>query len=75
MGVKDNWMNFIFFINNEKNCSESIVQSISFHNKLSIRNLMSENRSRGKCLLERVKSITTEEVELPRNVFLGEVCQ
>ena len=23
--VKDNWMKFIFFINNEKDCSESIV--------------------------------------------------
>ena len=74
MGVKSNWMNFIIFINNEKNCSKSIVQSISFHNELRIRNLMSENRSRSECLLERVKSIMTGGVELPENVLPGEVC-
>ena len=34
---------------------------------------MSENRSRDKCLLERVESITIEEVELPRNVLSDEV--
>ena len=31
--VKDNWMNFIFFVNNKEDCSESIVQGISFHNE------------------------------------------
>jgi len=36
---------------------------------------MSEDRSRGKCFLERVESISTEGVELPRNVLLGEACQ
>jgi len=36
---------------------------------------MSENRSKDECLLERVKSITTGEVELPRNVLPDEVCQ
>ena len=36
---------------------------------------MSENRSGGKCFLERVESIFTGGVELPRNVLLGEVCQ
>jgi len=46
--VKGNWVNFIIFINNGKNCSESIVQSISFHNELSIGNPMSEDRCRGK---------------------------
>ena len=75
VGVKSNWMNFIIFINNEENCSESIVQSISFHNELSIRSLMSEDRSRSECLLERVESFMTRGVELPRNVLLGEVCQ
>ena len=68
-------MNFIFFINNEKNCSKSIVQSISFHNKLSIRNPMSEDRSRGKYLLERVESITTGGVKFPGNVLLDEMYQ
>ena len=68
-------MNFIIFVNNREDCSESIIQGISFHNKLSIRNPMSENRSRGKCFLERVENILTGEVELPRNVLLGEVCQ
>jgi len=74
-GVKSNWMNFIIFINNGENYSESIVQNISFHNELYIRNLMSEDRSRDKCLLERVESITTGGVELPRNVLPGEACQ
>ena len=73
--VKGNWMNFIIFVNNRKDYSKSIVQGISFHNELSIRNLMSKNRSRDKCFLERVESILTGGVELPRNVLLGEVCQ
>ena len=59
-------MNFIVFVNNGKNCSESIVQGISFHNKLSIGNLMSKNRCEGECFLERVESILTEGVKLPR---------
>ena len=36
---------------------------------------MSENRSRGKCLLERVESITTGGVKLLENVLLSEACQ
>jgi len=36
---------------------------------------MSEDRCRSECFLERVESILTGGVELPRNVFLGEVCQ
>ena len=67
-------MNLIFFINNRKNCSKSIVQSISFHNELSIRNPISEDRSGDECLLKRVESIITEEIELPRNILLGKVC-
>ena len=73
--VKDDWMNFIFFINNGEDCSKSIVQSISFHNKLSIENLVSENRGRDKCLLERVESIMTGGVKLLGNVLLNEVYQ
>ena len=42
--VKGNWMNFIIFINNGEDCSESIVRGISFHNELSIRNPMSKDR-------------------------------
>ena len=68
-------MNFIIFVNNGEDCSKSIVQGIGFYNELSIGNPMSENRSRGKCFLERVESILTGGVELPRNVLLGEVCQ
>ena len=59
----------------EKICSENIVQSIGFHNELHIRNLMSEDQSGGKCFLERVKSISTGGVELPRNVLPSEACQ
>jgi len=73
--VKDNWMNFIIFVNNGEDCSENIVQSISFHDELCIRNPMSKDGSKGKCLLERVKSIITGRVKLPRNVLLGEICQ
>jgi len=42
---------------------------------LNIGNPISENRYRDKCFLERVKSISTEEVELPRNVLPSEACQ
>ena len=67
-------MDFILFINNGNNCSESIVQSISFHNELYIVNPMSNNKSRGECLLKRVESITTEEVKNPENILPGEAC-
>ena len=73
--VKDNWVNFIIFVNNGENCSESIVQDISFHDELSMRNPMSKDRSGGECFLERVESILTGEVKLPRNVLPGEACQ
>jgi len=36
---------------------------------------MSKDRSRDKYFLERVESILTGGVELPRNVLLGEACQ
>jgi len=50
-------MNFVFFIHNRKDYSKSIVQSISFYDELSIRNPVSEDGSRDKCLLKRVESI------------------
>jgi len=34
---------------------------------------MSEDRGGIKCFLERVESISTGGVELPRNILLGEV--
>jgi len=74
-GVKGDKMNFIFFVNNRKNCSESIVQSISFYNELSIRNSISKDRSKGECFLERVERIMTKRVKLLGNVLLGEVYQ
>jgi len=33
---------------------------------------MSENRSGGECLLERVESIMTRGVKLPENALLGQ---
>ena len=36
---------------------------------------MSKNGGRGECFLERIQSIMTGEVELLRNVLLGEACQ
>jgi len=72
--VKGNWVNFIIFVNNGEDCSESIVQDISFYDELNIGNPMSKDRSGSKCFLERVESISTR-VKLPRNVLLGEACQ
>ena len=68
-------MNFIIFVNNGEDCSESIVQGIGFHNELNIGNPMSKDKSGGKCFLERVESILTRGVELSRNVLPGEACQ
>jgi len=73
--MKGNWINFIIFVNNGEDCSKSIVQSIGFHNELSIRNPMSEDRCGDKCFLERVESILTRGVKLPRNILLYKVCQ
>jgi len=73
--VKDNWMNFIIFVNNGEDCSENIVQGISFHNELSIGNPMSKDKCGDECFLERVKSILTGGVELSRNVLPDEACQ
>ena len=67
-------MNFIFSISNKNDCSKSIVQNISFHNELSIGNLVNESGSRDKCLLERVESITIGEVKLPENILPDKVC-
>ena len=36
---------------------------------------MSENRSRGKCFLKRVKIIMIRGVEIPENVLLNEIYQ
>ena len=36
---------------------------------------MSENGSRDECFLERVESIMTEGVELPRDILSGKACQ
>ena len=66
-------MNFIFFINNGKDYNKSIVQSISFHDELSIGNPISKNRSRDEYLLERVESITIRGVKLLGNVLSGKV--
>ena len=73
--MKSHWMNFIFFINNRENCSKSIVQSISFHNKLNVRNSISKDGSRSEYLLKRIESITTGGVKLLEDVFLDETCQ
>jgi len=40
---------------------------------LSIRNLINKDKYRGKCFLEKVKSILTGGVELPRNILPNEV--
>ena len=49
-------MNFIIFVNNGKDYSESIVQDISFHDELSIGNPMSKDKSRGECFLRELKA-------------------
>ena len=73
--VKGHWMNFIFFVTNGKDCSKSIVQSISFHDELNIKNPISKNRGESECFFERIESITPGEVELPKDVLLDETCQ
>ena len=55
-GVKGNWVNFIIFVNNGKDYSESIVQDISFHDELSIGNPMSKDKSKGECFLRELKA-------------------
>ena len=73
--LDSNQMNFIFFIYDKKDCSKSIVQSISFHNELHIKDLVHEDGSRDKYLLEGVESIMTGEIELPGNILLSKACQ
>jgi len=36
---------------------------------------MSEDGDEGECFLERIESIMTRGVELPRNILLGKACQ
>jgi len=36
---------------------------------------MSEDRSRDEYLLERIESITTEGVKLPKNILLNKACK
>jgi len=72
--VKDNQINFVFFIYNVKDCNKSIVQSISFYNELSIKNLVHEDGSRDEYLLKRVESIIIGEIELLGNILPGKVC-
>ena len=62
-------MNFIIFINNQEDYRESIVQSIGFHDELSIGNPMSEDRCRRKYFFKRVESIITEEIEHPGKTY------
>jgi len=66
-------VNFIIFVHDRKNCSKSIVGGICFHNKLSIRDLVSKNGHRSEYLLKRVESIIAEVIKLPRNVFSSKV--
>ena len=72
MKVESDQINFVFFIHNRKN--KSIVQSISFHNKLSIRDPVHKDGSKDECFLEKVEIITTERIKLPENILLGKVC-
>ena len=74
MKVKNNQINFIFFIYNRKNYSKNIVQNISFYDKLSIKNPISKNKSKCKYFFEKVKSIITKKVKLPKNIFLSKMC-
>ena len=66
-------MNLIVFIHNRKNCSESIVGGIQFHNKLSIKNLVYKNRSGDEHLLYEVESIMVKVVKLLEDVFLDKI--
>jgi len=54
--------------------TKNIVWSISFHNELNIRNLISKDKSKDECLLERIESIIVEGVKLPKDILLGKMC-
>ena len=54
-GVESNRMNFVRVMLNRKDSTKSIVRSISFDNKRSVRNPVRKNQSRGKGRLEGFK--------------------
>ena len=57
IGVKGNQVNFILFIHNRKDYSESIVRDIGFYNKMNIRDLIYKNRSGDKCFFKKLKAL------------------
>ncbi|KIM66076.1 hypothetical protein SCLCIDRAFT_111444 [Scleroderma citrinum Foug A] len=59
--------------NNGQNAGDSIVQGISLDHQQSVGNPMSENRSKGKSLLQEVESRATIISEFPRSVFVGKL--
>jgi len=51
-----------------------LLSSLVIYNKLSIRNLVDQNRCRDKCFLQKVEFITVEAIELLRDILLNETC-
>jgi len=50
-------VNFILFIHNRKDYSESIVRDISFYNKMNIRDLIYKNRREINAFSKKLKAL------------------
>ena len=55
--VKYNWVYLLFFHYNQEYSYKSIIQSIGFHNHLSIANLVDEDWSRNKYFLRILNAL------------------
>jgi len=58
-----------------KDSSNGIVQSIGLHSQWSVRDPVGKDRSRGEGLLQEVKGGATILTKIPRNVFVGKLCE
>ena len=72
---EDGLWRLVGFLSKSLNKTERNYEIYNKEMLVIIRNPMSEDRSRGKCFLERVESILTGRVKLPKNVLLGKACQ
>ena len=66
------WLELRIDANNGQNASDGIVRGVGLDHKRSVRNPMSEDRSRSEGLLQEVESRVTVIGEFPRSVFAGE---
>ena len=72
MRAESERMDFAVGSDNGKNCAEGVVGSISFHNKLSIRDPMSKNRSSSKSAFKSFKGSAAIISEGPFDILARE---